>query len=93
MHLYTDATDIAIRRNIKWFQVETSVEVRNLTQSNSMAFCESYPIVMACVLLGSEWPRKRIVFHCDNQFTVHIITKGRSDIAIIMALIRKLLLC
>jgi hypothetical protein len=34
--------------------------------------------------------KKRIVFHCDNESTVHIINKGRSKVQDIMKLMRKL---
>lgn len=59
-------------------------------EAKSMAFYELYPIVMACVLWGQFWPRKRILFHCDNLATVEIINKGRSKIKSIMKLMRKL---
>lgn len=83
MHLFTDATVTAFGGifDSRWFQREIHEEVRIITQSISMAFCELYPIVMTCVLWGSEWPRKRILIYCDNQSTVHIITKGRSNTA------------
>lgn len=55
-----------------------------------MAFFELYPIVMACVLWGHNWNRKRILFHCDNMSTVDIISKGRSKVKSIMKLMRKL---
>jgi hypothetical protein len=42
-----------------------------------MAFYELYPIVMACVLWGYNWSRKRILFNCDNLATVEIVRKGR----------------
>jgi hypothetical protein len=55
-----------------------------------MAFRELYPIVVATVLWEHFWSTKRIVFSCDNEFTVHIINKGRSKVTDIMKLMRKL---
>ena len=55
-----------------------------------MALCELYPIVMACVLWGSQWTQKRILFFCDNMSTVDIISKGRSKVPSIMKLMRRL---
>ena len=45
---------------------------------------------MACVLWGHQWRNKRILFHCDNEATVEIISKGRSKVSSIMRLMRKL---
>ena len=55
-----------------------------------MALFELYPIVVACFLWGSQWLKKRILFHCDNMATVQIINKGRSKVKIINKLMRKL---
>jgi hypothetical protein len=55
-----------------------------------MAFRKLYPIVVATVLWEHFWSTKRIVFSCDNEFTVHIINKGRSKVTDIMKLMRKL---
>ena len=56
----------------------------------SMAFPELYHIVVAAVLWSKNWIKKRIVFHCDNESTVHIINKGRSKVQDIMKLMHKL---
>ena len=94
MHLYTDATDRAfggIFAN-KWFQGVFPDDI--ISQDNndvtSMALFELYPIVVACFLWGSQWLKKRILFHCDNMATVQIINKGRSKVKIINKLMRKL---
>ncbi|XP_063054526.1 uncharacterized protein LOC134448797 [Engraulis encrasicolus] len=58
--------------------------------SESSALFEMYPIVVACVLWGSSWCRKRIVFYCDNEAVVAIINKGRSKCPKLMALVRRL---
>ena len=59
----------------------------------SMALFELYPIVMAAVLWGQEWCKKRIVVKCDNESACEIINKGRSRIPFIMKFIRKLVWC
>lgn len=61
--------------------------------SVSMAFMELYPIVAAAVVWGSDWSRKKILFHCDNMATVSIINKGRSKTLSIMRLMRQLTWC
>lgn len=90
IQLYTDATMTAfggIYRN-EWFQGEFPSEL--LYEQTSMALLELYPIVMACMLWGKFWNRKRILFNCDNIATVEIINKGRSKISSIMKLMRTL---
>lgn len=73
-----------------WFQGFFPPEI--LQERTSMALFELYPIVMACVLWGHLWSRKRILFHCDNMATVGIISKGRSKVDSIMKLMRRLTL-
>ena len=93
MHLFTDATDKAFGGyfNGQWFQGHFPSAI--LQQQCSMAFLELYPIVMACVLWGHTWSQKRILFHCDNQATVEIISKGRSKVDYIMPLMRQITWC
>lgn len=88
--LFTDATLTSfggIYVN-QWFQGDFPWELSN--EQTSMAFYELYPIVMACVLWGHNWSRKRILFNCDNLATVEIVRKGRSKIPSIMKLMRTL---
>ena len=59
----------------------------------SMAFLELYPIVMAAVLWGSRWSKKRIIFHTDNKAVTDILKKGRSRCRNIMLLMRRLTWC
>lgn len=94
MHLFTDATDKAFGGlyGNKWFQDTFPSDLANNKEKISMAFLELYPIVMACVLWGHEWSRRRILFHCDNMSTVEIINRGRSKVNLIMKLMRKLTL-
>ena len=90
IQLYTDASKTAFGGIYmkEWFQVDFPSEL--LYEQTSMAFLELYPIVMACVLWGKNWSRKRILFNCDNLATVEIINKGRSKIASNMKLMRTL---
>lgn len=84
MSLYTDATPTSFR----WFNGHFPADF--LDERQSMALCELFPIVLACVLWGHQWARKRILFYCDNLATVEIISKGRSKVPSIMKLMRKL---
>ncbi|CAG2240598.1 unnamed protein product [Mytilus edulis] len=92
--LYTDAAStLGFGGYFKghWFCSSWPPELQNILDSDmSMAFRELYPIVVAAVLWGKHWTRKRIVFHCDNESTVNIINKGRSKVQDIMKLMRKL---
>jgi hypothetical protein len=56
----------------------------------SMAVLELYQIVVAALLWGSEWKRKKILFYCDNEATVAIVKKGRSKCIEIIKLMRQL---
>lgn len=58
-----------------------------------MAFLELYPIVVAAILWGNEWKRKKILFYCDNAAVVDIIRKRRSSDLKISSLMRTLCLC
>jgi hypothetical protein len=55
-----------------------------------MAVLELYQIVVAALLWGSEWKRKKILFYCDNEATVGIAKKGRSKCIEIIKLMRQL---
>ena len=63
-----------------------------LSDNISIAFQELYPIVVAAILWGKYWERKRIVFHCDNQGTIYILNKRCSKSDDIMKLMRRLTL-
>jgi hypothetical protein len=95
-HLFTDASGVGfgVFFNNRWFQGRWPPEFPTLTNTAAnMALLELFPIIVAAVIWGKEWSRKRILFHCDNMATVHIIKKGRSKTPIIMRLMRKLTLC
>ena len=98
LDLYTDASGTLGFGGYfkgKWFYGTWPPEVQKSTSADddfSIAFKELYPIVVAAMLWGSSWRRKRIVFHTDNQATCHILNKGRSKCPIIMKLMRRLVI-
>lgn len=96
LHLFTDASGtlgFAGYFQGEWFASAWDQELLSSVSSElSIAFQELYPIVVAAVLWGKAWERKRIVFHCDNMAVVHILNKGRSPSLIIMKLMRRLVL-
>ena len=51
---------------------------------------ELYPIVVASILWGQSWSKKRVLFLCDNQSTVHILNKGCSKCPQLMSLMHTL---
>ena len=56
----------------------------------SIAYKELFPIVLACVLWGEGWRKKRVQFECDNESVVAILRNGTSKNEQIMNLIRHL---
>ncbi|CAG2195976.1 unnamed protein product [Mytilus edulis] len=95
--LYTDASSTigfgGFFKN-KWFYDKWPEELPSIKDySESMAFLELYPIVVAAILWGKQWCGKKILFYCDNAATVHIIKKGRSKEPCIMKLMRRLTMC
>ena len=90
--LYTDATNVAFAVTLenKWFQGRFYTDLLPPEDSNSMAFCELYAIVMAYVLWCKLWIRKRNMFHCDNLPSVNIIKDALDKVPAIMALMPKL---
>ena len=95
LHLYTDSTDTHFGGiyGHRWFQDRFPSNLTCDDEKMSMALLELYPIVVSCVLWGTEWKNLRILFHCDNLSTVNIINKGRSKVKVIMKLLRKLTWC
>ncbi len=71
-----------------WNELEPALDASAL----SIAFKELYAIIVAAIIWGKHWQRKRIVFFCDNQAVVDIISKGRSHCTNIMKLMRRLVI-
>ena len=95
--LFTDASGsqgFGAYYHVQWFQGHwpSDIEVHIPDHELSMAYKELVPIVAAAEIWGSQWPRKRIQFMCDNQATCAILNKGRSRSHVIMQLMRHLTL-
>ena len=92
LEFYTDATPVGFGGYFqgKWFYGRFDKDLVPQSCKASMALFELYPIVMAAVLWGEQWCRKRIVVHCDNSAVVEIINKRRSKVPFIMKFVRKL---
>ena len=92
LEFYTDATPVSFGGYFqgKWFYGRFNKDLVPKSCKASMALFELYPIVMAAVLWGNEWCRKRIVVNCDNSASVEIINKRRSKIPFITKFVRKL---
>lgn len=99
MELFTDASSTVGYGGYhgqQWFAEEWSEAfIQQIGKGDliSMSFMELYPIVVAALLWGHQWHKKKIMFHCDNEGTVCIINKGRSKSPLIMQLMRRLTLC
>ena len=75
----------------EWFSGAWPAEIVSLAPENySTALHKLYPIVIACLLWGHLWCRKKITVFSDNEATVHIINKGRSSVPFINRLVRRL---
>lgn len=59
--------------------------------SQSIAYKELFPIVVAAHVWGHHWFRQHILFRSDNQAVVYILTTRTSKVPCIMQLLRKLL--
>ena len=93
--LFTDASGIGYGGFYqgKWFFGAWSqiTNIPNIT-STSIAFKELYPIVVATLLWGHQWGRKRLAFYSDNSAVVHVLNKKYSTSPDIMRLLRRLVL-
>ena len=94
LRLYTDAAPSVGFGGIfgkDWFSSPWPTELTPLADLVlSTALMELYPIVVASLLWGHLWARKHILFFCDNEATVNIINKGRSDVPAINRFMRRL---
>lgn len=96
LDLYTDASGTLGFGGYfqkKWFYGTWPADLpKPSTKDLSITFKELYPIVVAAILWGHAWQRKRIIFHSDNQATCDILNKGRSNCPFIMKLMRRLVI-
>lgn len=85
MELSTDASSTIgcgeyYKRNL--LSEEWPKELKFQNQPPSMAFLEIYPIVVAGILYGNRWKRKKIIFYCNNAAVVDIRKRRSSDLEI-----------
>ena len=92
LQFYTDATPTGFGGYFdgQWFAGRFEENMVPEDTKSSMALFELYPIVMAAVLWGHSWCRRKIVVNCDNASAVEIINRARSKIPFIMKFVRKL---
>ena len=86
LQFFTDATPTGFGGYFrgKWFWGKFDDNLIPEDTKASMAFFELYPIVMASVLWGHLWCKRKIVGNCDNAAPVNITNKGRSKVPFIM---------
>ena len=65
---------------------------QTLESGKSIAWQELFAVVIACLAWGEQWPRKRVVFYCDNQSIPDIWQRGTSRSPDMMTLVRCLFL-
>ena len=58
----------------------------------SMSYLELYPIVISAIVWGKSWKGRKILLFYDNQGTVSILNKGRSQCPEINKLMRRLVI-
>ena len=63
-----------------------------LQKSQSIAYNELFPVVLAARFWGAQWPRQHILLSCDNEAVVHILNTRTSKVPALMHLLRDLLL-
>ena len=61
-------------------------------RSESIAYKELFPIVLAANVWGSSWAKQHVLFRSDNEAVVSILNRRTSKIPILMRLLRNLLL-
>ena len=59
--------------------------------SQSIAYKELFPDVIAAHLWGPQWARRYVLFRSDNEAVVHILNSSTSKIPDLMCLLRHLL--
>ena len=73
--------------NNEWFNGALSMKQAPL----GIAYNELFPIVLDCVLWGSQWQQQRVQFQCDNESVAAVLPTGSSrDATMMQLLIRQL---
>lgn len=87
MELFTDASSTvgygAFFDNL-WFAGTWDADLRG----EDIAVQELYVIVLAVNTWGHRWPRRRVLFHCDNEAVVAVVRSGTSRSKRLMDLLR-----
>lgn len=86
LELYTDSAGtigFGVYYRGRWFNGKWSHQ--QLT--NSIQWKELYPIVVAALVWGSEWHRRKVMFRSDNQAVVECIRSGTSHCPHMMILL------
>ena len=60
--------------------------------SQSIAYKELFPVVVAARVCGSQWSQKYVLFHSDNEAVVHMLNSRTSRTPSLMRLLSSLLL-
>lgn len=89
LHFYTDASGIGYGAVFgkQWFYGEWPDHFR----SYHITIKELFPIVLAVEIWADHLRNKCIMFHCDNEAVVTILTKHTSKDSIVMKLVRRLI--
>ena len=59
--------------------------------SQSIAYKELFPVVVAARIWGPQWSRSHVLFRCDNEAVVHILNSRTSKVPSLVHLLRHLL--
>ena len=88
-HLFTDvagAVGCGAWSGSHWFQYLWP----DVFAERSIVAKELLPIVLACIVWGTNWRHQRVLAHCDNQSVVDVVNSGYSKDAHLMHLLRSL---
>ena len=72
-----------------WIQAHWSPDQAN----KDIVWKELFAIASAVNTWGNQWPRKKVMVHCDNSAVVDIWKKGTTKCPEVMALVRMLYFC
>ena len=96
INFYTDASGTSgygAYYHPEWFRGDWEPCQLLCNKGISIAYQELFPIVLAALLWGAHWSRKRILVLCDNEGTVTVINSGTSKSPVMANLLRHLVLC
>ncbi len=89
MRLFTDASS-TIGFGIYWCGHWSNHRWSHNNSHRSIQWKEMFAILVACIVWGSQWHRKRVLFHCDNLSVVHLWRSGLSKNPDLMQLARQM---